>query len=354
MPAIPYQHTATSDKPWDAGEAIKALPNTCTAQELRQLFAWVDPKGNPDAKSSYKFAHHEVSDSGTVEAANIKGCQSAISVLNGGMGGASIPDADRQGVYNHVAKHLRDAGETPADLKRSAPLKGSAEIRSFAMPDLRAAAATDGGGNIIEGHAAVCNQTACIGGWFNEIIATGAFDQTDFTDVLMSVCNHDLMIPLARSRNNNANSTLQLQVDDQGLNTKATLDIENNADARAVYSAVSRGDLSGMSFIFSVQDEEWADLEDEMPTRTITAIAKVFEVSPVSMPAYTGTDISARDQRALESAARALESARSELESSKNEQEAREHQTREQLRQEEARKNEINLLRLRAEILARE
>jgi phage head maturation protease len=119
-----------------------------------------------------------------------------------------------------------------------------------------------------------------------------------------------------------------------------------------------------MSFIFSVQDETWEDLEDDMPTRTITAIAKVFEVSPVSMPAYTGTDISARDQRALESAARALESARSELESSKNEQrerEVREQADREQqasvlLQQqqtEEERQNEINRLRLRAEILAK-
>jgi len=142
-------------------------------------------------------------------------------------------------------------------------------------------------------------------------------DKTDFTDVLFSI-NHDLSeIPLARSRNNNANSTLQLQVDDQGLNTRAVLDIESNGDAKALYGSVKRGDMNGMSFIFSVRDDEWTGLDTDMPSRTITDIAKVFEVSAVSFPAYAGTDISARDASALESAVKVLENARAkELDSS--------------------------------------
>ncbi len=195
---------------------------------------------------------------------------------------------------------------------------GCAEMRSFIMPDLKA----DPEGNVIYGHAAVFGERANIGGWFYEVIERGAFDKTDFTDVLMSVCNHDLMIPIARSRNNNANSTLQLQVDDQGLGTRAVLDIEKNTDAMAVYSAIGRGDISGMSLIMSVRGDRWEGLDSDMPTRYVTDIGKVFEVTPASMPAYEGTDIYARtDQRALESAAKALESARSRLESQKNEQE---------------------------------
>ncbi|HWQ89516.1 MAG TPA: HK97 family phage prohead protease [Desulfitobacteriaceae bacterium] len=204
--------------------------------------------------------------------------------------------------------------------KKKLPAKGTAEIRSFNMLDLQ----VDPEGNVIQGHAAVFGQAANIYGWFNEVIERGAFDRTDFTDVLFSI-NHDLeKIPLARSRNNNLNSTLQLQVDDQGLNTRAVLDIENNAEAKALYGAVSRGDISGMSFIFNVRDEKWENLDSDMPTRYITDIAKVFEVSAVSFPAYAGTDIVARKQPVLDSAAKALESARSKLESLADEQQNKE------------------------------
>jgi len=193
------------------------------------------------------------------------------------------------------------------------PVKGISEKRAFSMPDLQA----NGEGNVIQGHAAVFGQTTNMYGCWNETIARGAFDKTDFTDVLFSV-NHDLSeIPLARSRNNNANSTLQLQVDDQGLNTRAVLDIENNGDAKALYGSVQRGDMNGMSFIFSVREDEWTGLDTDMPSRTIIDIAKVYEVSAVSFPAYDGTDINARDASVLESAKKVLESVRAaELESS--------------------------------------
>ncbi|MGG1673314.1 HK97 family phage prohead protease [Paenibacillus sp. NRS-1783] len=212
--------------------------------------------------------------------------------------------------------------------KNKLPVKMEPEKRAYVMNDLRA----DPEGNVMQGHAAVFEQETIIGGWFKEIIERGAFDKTDFKDVIMTV-NHDLKrIPLARSRNNNANSTLQLQVDELGLDTRAVLDTENNAESRAVYSAVGRGDLSGMSFIFAVRDETWEGLDTELPTRRIKDIAKVFEISAVSFPAYAGTDIHARDQQALESARAALDSARSELDSSKS---------------------ELEMLRLRSQILAK-
>lgn len=174
------------------------------------------------------------------------------------------------------------------------------------MPDLTA----DNSGNTVEGHAAVFGQAYDMCGWWSETIARGAFDKTDFTDVLFSI-NHDLKkLPLARSRNNNANSTLQLQVDDQGLATRADLDIENNMEAKALYGSIMRGDMNGMSYIFSVRQDEWTGLDTEYPTRTITDIAKVYEVSAVSMPANPGTDINARSQDELESLKNVLESAR--------------------------------------------
>ena len=177
------------------------------------------------------------------------------------------------------------------------------------MPDLTA----EPEGNVIQGHAAVFNQFANIYGLFNEVIERGAFDRTDFTDVIFSI-NHDLDdIPLARCRNSNANSTLQLQVDDQGLNTRAVLDIENNVNAKALYGSVNRGDIDGMSFIFIVRGEIWEGMESDMPTRRITDIAKVREVSAVSIPFYDGTDLNARGHNALNGAQKALDNARSKV-----------------------------------------
>ena len=119
------------------------------------------------------------------------------------------------------------------------------------------------------------------------------------------------MIPLARSRRNNGKSTMQMSVDAEGLLLNyVLLDTENNADARALYSAVQRGDLSGMSFMFRVDGEAWDDLESDHPTRRITKISKVYEVSAVTFPAYDDTTISARNQEALENARSALERAR--------------------------------------------
>lgn len=199
------------------------------------------------------------------------------------------------------------------------PHKAEPLKRSFGLMDLRADIETDGG-SYIEGHPAVYDQKTNIGGWFNEIIERGAFDGCNFDDVLFSV-NHDLQkIPLARSRRNNGNSTMQLRVDDQGLYIRANLDVDNNAEAKSLYSAVNREDIDGMSFIFYVAEESWEDLDTDMPTRRIQKIQRVIEVSAVNFPAYTGTDINARDQFVLDNAAKALENARSQLDNSKNEQ----------------------------------
>lgn len=151
-------------------------------------------------------------------------------------------------------------------------------------------------------------------GYFDEVIARGALDRTDLRDVRFLV-NHDLSkIPLARSRNNNENSTMQLTVDESGLSIRVNLDIQNNAEARSLYSAVERGDISGMSFMFAVEDEEWTGLETEHPTRTIKAISNVIEVSAVTFPAYGDTEISVRNKQALENAKTALDNAKRSLE----------------------------------------
>ena len=168
-------------------------------------------------------------------------------------------------------------------------------------------------GNIITGRPIVYNSKTDLG-LFDEVIEQGALISTDLRDVRFLV-NHDLSkIPLARSRRNNGNSTLFLQVDDMGMNIRATLDTENNADARALYSAVQRGDISGMSFMFTVRDEKWENLDSDHPTRKITDIGTIVEVSAVTFPAYDSTEISTRSQQALDNARAAVDKAREQRE----------------------------------------
>ena len=151
-------------------------------------------------------------------------------------------------------------------------------------------------------------------GWYNERIADGALADTDLRDVRFLVNHNTDMIPLARSRNNNENSTMQMRVEDGvGMHIRVNLDIENNADARALYSAVERGDISGMSFMFYVDSDSWEDVDSDHPKRTITAIRKVMEVSAVTFPAYDQTSISARGlDSALDNAKSSLEEVRAE------------------------------------------
>lgn len=190
-------------------------------------------------------------------------------------------------------------------------MENKKEIRFFPF-EVRAEE-NEQNGKHITGQPIVYNERTDLG-WYDEIIDEGALDNTDLKDVRLLV-NHDTnMIPLARSRNNNTNSTMQLEiVPNAGLAMRANLDTERNTTANALYSAVERGDISGMSFMFIVDKDSWENVDTEHPTRHVRSISKVFEVSAVTFPAYDATSISARGlSDALESAKESLESAKTE------------------------------------------
>lgn len=210
--------------------------------------------------------------------------------------------------------------------------------RGFTAQFRAAGADGENAGHIVEGLAAVYDQETRIADFFGEfveVIRAGAFDETDFTDVRLLV-NHDFSgIALARSRRNNKSdkpNTMQLSVDETGVKVVADLDTENNEQARALYSAISRGDMDGMSFCFYVSEDgqNWSE-RDGVQYREITKVDKVIEVSAVNFPAYAGTNI---DARSLDSDKRALENARAKALDS-------------------AKQNQIAALRLRNEILAK-
>lgn len=147
-------------------------------------------------------------------------------------------------------------------------------------------------GSEIIGNPVVCGvQTQMYD--YVEIIEPGALVEADISDVLLTV-NHNLSdIPLARSRGGQPGETMQLTVDNYNCRITAQLDVENNPQARALHSAVSRGDITGMSFMFHVKEDSW-ERENDVLVRHIQKIDKIVDVSAVTIPAYPSTSISAR------------------------------------------------------------
>ena len=182
------------------------------------------------------------------------------------------------------------------------------EIRAF---DFEVRAEDGDRGKTLTGMPIVYDERTNLG-WYDEIIDNGALAETDLRDVRFLVNHNTDMIPLARSRNNNANSTMQLEViEGKGMTIRVDLDTENNAEAKSLYSAVERGDISGMSFMFLVDGDSWEDIDTDHPTRHVRSIKQVLEVSAVTFPAYEATSIQARGlSDALESAKASLESER--------------------------------------------
>ena len=182
------------------------------------------------------------------------------------------------------------------------------EIRAFTF-EVRADQSEEHG-HFLSGRPIVYDARTDLG-WCDEIIENGALEGADLKDVRFLINHNTDMIPLARSRNNNENSTMQMVVDENGMEIRVDLDIENNTEAKSLYSAVERGDLDGMSFMFTVDSDKWEDIESDHPTRTITKLGKIFEVSAVTFPAYEQTSITARGlSDALDSAKESLESER--------------------------------------------
>ena len=143
----------------------------------------------------------------------------------------------------------------------------------------------------LEGLAVVFNQPAKIGA-MTEVIHPDALRGVDLDGIVL-ITNHDGSgIPLARSP-----KTLALTVTDKGLEMRASL--PDTEQARAVYEAVKRGDLSQMSFAFDIGA---ADFDEQTQTRTITQISKVYEISIVNYAAYTQTHVEARKAQEEEKA----------------------------------------------------
>ena len=120
---------------------------------------------------------------------------------------------------------------------------------------------------------------------YKEIIARGAFDETDISKAFLKYNHSDNIMAMARTKNN----TLQIDVRDDGVYIKAEL--ANTTAGRDLYELVKRGDIDKMSFAFTIREESY---DKEERTWTVRKIDTLYDVAAVTVPAYENTDLFAR------------------------------------------------------------
>jgi HK97 family phage prohead protease len=157
----------------------------------------------------------------------------------------------------------------------------------------------------VEGYALVFDKETRLG-WFTEKIDRNALDGADMADV-RALFNHDANIVLART----VSKTLTLEVDDKGL--KYSFDMPNTTAGNDLLELIRRGDVSQSSFAFTVKEQQWIERSGEEDMRVITKIDALYDVSPVTYPAYADTTVAARSKEAAQNETKPKKEEKQEL-----------------------------------------
>ncbi len=166
------------------------------------------------------------------------------------------------------------------------------ELRTLPLTELRLSSGEEQ--NCIEGHAAVFDSwSETLGGIFpfKEKVKRGAFMESLENDDIRALWNHDSNYVLGR----NKSGTLKLEEDTRGLKVK--INPPDTQWARDLRTSIERGDIDQMSFGFTVEEDEWR-YEDGVDIRELRKV-KLFDVSPVTFPAYSATDVGVRGMQAF-------------------------------------------------------
>lgn len=170
--------------------------------------------------------------------------------------------------------------------EHSSPRDGVERRCLMAGIELRSAA---GGGNspgTCVGYAAVFERFSDDLGYFREKIAPGAFAGCIGQDV-RALANHDPNLLLGRTK------TGTCRISEDGLGLRTEIDLPDTDVGRSVAELVRRGDMDGMSFSFIAEVDQW-DYSAEVPVRTLIKVRDLYDVGPVTFPAYTDTSVAMR------------------------------------------------------------
>lgn len=323
--AIGPHKTATSDGAWDGPANEARLKADQAAAYYRKEYAWVDSDKDGTKKNAYKFPHHEVSGSGDIGAANVKACQSGIGALNGGRGGTTIPTGDRAGVHAHLAKHLKDAGVEPPDLKSELdalkvamgslyeldpnPLatvaamargfSGQALVHVYESSDIElhlrhfaVKAQLQTNARTVTCCVAPYNQLSCDLGGFREVYAPGCFSECLEQDDVQVLFAHDSKYVLGCK----SAGTARFIEKPDGLYAEA--DASDAQWVSDVLIAMQRGDIKRSSSAFYILRPRW-EYRGSQKVRVIEQ-GKLVEASVVSSAAYESTTANVSDTVAVQ------------------------------------------------------
>lgn len=166
------------------------------------------------------------------------------------------------------------------------------EKRSFDLKKVSVENRADGSEPpTIVGYAAVFDQWSEDLGNFREKIARGAFTEAIRKDDIRALFNHNPDHVLGR----NTSGTLRLIEDEHGL--RIEIDPPDTQVARDLVTSMRRGDITQMSFGFTVIEQEWSEEEDPEGGTSVRRVIKragLYDVSPVTFPAYKGTEVAVR------------------------------------------------------------
>lgn len=288
----PHTTDVDTKSDWDGPKAVADAPND--REVLRYMHAWVDDNGDPDAKQSYKFPHHQPQ----------IGAPAVIAAVNNALARlpqADIPEEDRTEVERHLRKHREDAG-----LENNA--KSYVERRVYLF---ESRTVIDSEKRTIEGYAAVFNHWSEDLGGFREIILPGAFlpalQRADLD--VRALINHDANLILGRTKT----GTLEIYEDEIGL--KVRIALPDTQYARDLLVMMERGDINQMSFGFETAKDRWYE-EGGQVYRELLEIGRLYDVSVVTFPAYPQTIAQARDVLNMRKDGAAQAGASSDAESS--------------------------------------
>lgn len=274
--ALAVHNTDITEGEWDGPGAVANMPND--EATLRYCHAWMDPDGDAEAKSTYKFPHHRTKGGPAV----LPGVRNALARLPQ----SNIPEGDKAGVERHLRSHLDKQEEDSFT-------SDGIERRSFEVVELELRVLDlEGEKPKIEGYAAVFNKRSeVLFGMFQEQIEPGFFAPALKQDV-RALWNHNADKPLGRTRA----KTLELAEDERGL--RVVIDPPDTQTGRDALESIRRGDVTQMSFGFMVKEggDEWTTEKNGLRLRTLKAggCDRLFDVSPVTFPAYPQTSAHVR------------------------------------------------------------
>lgn len=142
---------------------------------------------------------------------------------------------------------------------------------------------------IVEGYAAIFDEPYQLwededGTKYFEVIKKSAFENAEMDDVIF-LYNHEGMVYARLS-----NGTLDIEIDDVGIKTRA--DLSSTNASKDMYAAIKSGLVTKMSWAFSISEDSF---DRKTKTRSVDAVKRIYDVSAVSLPANPATSISARD-----------------------------------------------------------